>query len=67
MADRGFTISEDLFALRVKLNIPAFMKGRSQLTDAHTRAILSTFFTHAIGNVVLRILKDLSRHMARST
>ena len=33
MADRGFTISEDLSALRVKLNIPTFMKGRSQLTD----------------------------------
>ena len=36
MADRGFTISEDLFALRVKLNIPAFMKGGSQLTDEET-------------------------------
>jgi hypothetical protein len=36
MADRDFTISEDLFALRVKLNIPTFMKGRSQHTDEET-------------------------------
>lgn len=33
MADRGFTIGEDLCALRVKLNIPAFMQGRSQLSE----------------------------------
>lgn len=33
MADRGFTISEDLCARRVKLNIPSFMKGRSQLSE----------------------------------
>ncbi len=36
MADRGFTIREELFSLRVKLNMPALMKGRSQLTDAET-------------------------------
>ena len=34
MADRGFTIREELYARRVKLNIPAFMKGRSQLSEA---------------------------------
>ena len=33
MADRGFTISEELCARRVKLNIPAFMKGRDQLSE----------------------------------
>ena len=33
MADRGFTISEDLFVLRVKLNIPGFMKGRDQQVE----------------------------------
>lgn len=32
MADRGFTIGEELCSRRVKLNIPAFMKGRSQLS-----------------------------------
>jgi hypothetical protein len=36
MADRGFTIGEDLFVRRVKLNIPAFMKGRSQLSEKET-------------------------------
>ena len=36
MADRGFTISEELYARRVKLNIPAFMKSRSQLSEAET-------------------------------
>jgi len=36
MADRGFTIAEDLCARQVKLNIPSFMKGRSQLTQQET-------------------------------
>ena len=36
MADRGFTIGEDLCARRVKLNIPSFMKGRSQLSMKET-------------------------------
>ena len=31
MADRGFTIGDLLFNKRVKLNIPAFTKGRKQL------------------------------------
>jgi hypothetical protein len=31
MADRGFTIYELLFPLRVKLNIPAFTKNKPQL------------------------------------
>lgn len=28
-----FTIGEDLFVRKVKLNIPAFMKGRTQLSE----------------------------------
>ena len=36
MADRGFTIGEDMCSRRVKLNIPAFMKGRSQLSEQET-------------------------------
>ena len=36
MADRGFTIGEELCARQVKLNIPAFMKGRSQLSAQET-------------------------------
>jgi hypothetical protein len=33
MADRGFTIDDLLYPLRVKLNIPAFTKGKPQLSD----------------------------------
>lgn len=33
MADQGFTIGDDLFVRKVKLNIPAFMKGRTQLSE----------------------------------
>ena len=33
MADRGFTIAEDLKPLNVSLNIPAFLSGRDQLTE----------------------------------
>lgn len=36
MADRGFTTGEDLCGMRVKLNIPAFMQGRSQLSEEET-------------------------------
>ena len=33
MADRGFTIRDDLKPLQVHLNIPAFWSGRDQLTE----------------------------------
>ena len=33
MADRGFTIEEELKPLKVKLNIPAFLDGREQLSE----------------------------------
>lgn len=33
MADRGFTIKDLLFPLRVKLNMPAFTKGKPQLSE----------------------------------
>lgn len=32
MADRGFTIEEELFIRKVKLNIPAFTRGKKQLS-----------------------------------
>ena len=32
MADRGFTIEENLKELNVNLNIPAFLEGRDQLS-----------------------------------
>lgn len=31
MADRGFNIQDDLTPLRVKVNIPPFLKGKTQL------------------------------------
>ena len=34
MADRGFTIANDLKALNLELNIPPFLSGRDQLTKA---------------------------------
>lgn len=33
MADRGFTIGEELFSLHVGLNIPSFLRGRKQLSE----------------------------------
>ena len=32
MADRGFDIQDDLTPLGVKLNMPPYLKGKSQLT-----------------------------------
>ena len=37
MADRGFTIADDLKKLKVDLNIPSFLSGRDQLTKAEVK------------------------------
>ena len=37
MAGRGFGIQDLLTPLKVKLNIPAFLAGRSQLTKAEVK------------------------------
>ena len=37
MADRGFTIDEELKQLKVNLNVPAFRGGSSQLTKAEVK------------------------------
>ena len=37
MADRGFTIEDDLKAIKVHLNIPSFLRGRDQLTAAEVK------------------------------
>ena len=37
MADRGFTIESDLKELKVNLNIPSFLGGRTQLTAAEVK------------------------------
>lgn len=36
MTDRGSTIGEDLFVRKVKLNIPALMKGRTHISEKET-------------------------------
>ena len=44
MADRGFDIEADLIPLDVKLNIPPFLKGKTQLSEkemVETRRIAS--------------------------
>ena len=44
MADRGFDIQDDLALPGVRLNIPPFLKGKSQLTEKElleTRRITS--------------------------
>ena len=44
MADRGFDIQDDLTPLGVKLNMPPFLKGKSQLAPqemVETRRIAS--------------------------
>ena len=37
MADRGFTIEDELKPLNVSLNIPAFLKGRDQLSEKEVK------------------------------
>ena len=37
MADRGFTIEEDLKPLNVELNIPAFLEGQDQFTEQQVK------------------------------
>ena len=47
MADRGFDIQDDLTLRGVRLNIPPFLKGKSQLTESElveTRRIASIRF-----------------------
>ena len=34
MADRGFDIQDDLASLRVRLNIPPFLKGKDQFDES---------------------------------
>ena len=37
MADRGFTIQNELASLNVELYIPSFLDGRAQLTEAEVK------------------------------
>ena len=56
MADRGFTIQDQLDPLQVKLNIPPFLEGRQQLPSAEVSkgrkiASLRIHVEHTIGRI----------------
>ena len=65
MADRGFTIRENLQQYKVELNLPPFMEGRGQLPAdevqvGHTIASLRIHVERAIGRMkLLKILKGV--------
>jgi len=53
MADRGFDIEEDLIPLGVRLNIPLFLRGKTQLSYRETRE------THRIASVHIHLKRAL--------
>ena len=55
MADRGFDIEADLIPLGVKLNIPPFLKGKSQLSE---KEIVET---HRIASVRIHVERTMER------
>ena len=42
MADRGFLMPDDLESIGVSLTIPAFLKGRDQLTKGEVKTMSET-------------------------
>ena len=64
MADRGFTIKDQLAKIGVELNIPPFMEGRQQLPAEEVQRGRTIFslrihVERAIGRIkIFRILKD---------
>ena len=55
MADSGFTIQEELFTRKVKPNIPAFIKGKKQLSaDDFTG-------TRCIASILIHIKRAIRR------
>ena len=46
MTDKQFTIADDLKALDVEFNMPAFLSGRDQLTKAEVKESRSIAFVH---------------------
>ena len=55
MADRGFTIAEDLFARRVKLNISPFLKGKPQFSEE------DTIITRRVASVRIHVERAIQR------
>ena len=60
MADRGFLIRDLLFERRVKLVLPAFTRGGSQLTEEQVTA------TRRIANVRIHVERAIRRLRALS-
>ena len=58
MADRGFTIDEELKQLKVNLNIATFLGGRSQLTKVEVKEsqTIASVRIH-VGQAISRIKK----------
>ena len=55
MADRGFTIDEELKQLKVNLNIATFLGGRSQLTKVEVKE------SQTIASVRIHVGQTISR------
>ena len=55
MADRGFTIQNELAPLNVGLNIPSFLGGRAQLTEAEVKE------SQTIASVRIHDVKTITR------
>ena len=55
MADRGFTIDEELFVRKVKLTLPSFTKGKKQLSNSDVTS------TRRIANVRIHVERAIRR------
>ena len=55
MADRGFTIQNELAPLNFKLNIPLFLGGRAQLTEAEVKE------SQTIASVRIHVERTITR------
>ena len=58
MADRGFTIQNELAPLNVELNIPSFIGGKTQLTEAEVKESQTISFVRIhVKRAITRIKK----------
>ena len=59
MADKGFTITDDLKALNIELNIPVFLSGRYQLMRAEVKKINKSQLEHAMRRITtFRLIRN---------
>ena len=58
MADRGLTIQNELAPLSIELNIPSFLSGRAQLTEAEVKESQTIASVRIrVGRAIIRIKK----------